>query len=172
MQFFKSVKDKSIILHAFNGSWSFFVCVSLNVSVDFIFLFFFQSVARKKVARVQLSVGETLVCTLLRVIVLLSDLLLWIRNLFHWLVLLCHLPTSPQSPKTPLPGQDQRAEPQQCGGSLLHPDWWPGPGHAGGASGVLLQVADRVAPNEGVHCAGCCRHSCSGLSLLNLRQWC
>lgn len=70
------------------------------------------------------------------------------------------------------PGQDERSEPQQCGGSLLHPDRRPGPGHAGGAGGVLLQVPDRVAPNEGVHRASRCRLSRSGLSLLSLRQWC
>lgn len=76
--------------------------------------------------------------------------------------------SAPSSP----PGQDERSEPQQCGGSLLHPDWRPGPGHAGGAGGVLLQVQDRVAPNEGVHRASCCCLSRSGLSLLSLRQWC
>lgn len=136
-----------------------------------IYFFFFESVAHIKVVNVWLSVGETGVCTSLRVIVLLSDLLLCILNLFSLIGPALPSPHFTPNPDSP-PGQDQRAEPQQCGGSLLHPDWWPGPGHAGGASGVLLQVADRVAPNEGVHCAGCCRHSCSGLSLLNLRQWC
>lgn len=85
----------------------------------------------------------------------------------------CHYRFSPVGSAHPSPpGQDERSEPQQCGGSLLHPDWRPGPGHAGGAGGVLLQVQDRVAPNEGVHRASCCCLSRSGLSLLSLRQWC
>lgn len=79
------------------------------------------------------------------------------------------------TPTSPIPthaGQDKRSEPEQRGGCLLHPDWWPGPGHAGGTGGVLLQVQDRVAPNEGVHRTSRCCLSCSGLSLLSLRQWC
>lgn len=74
------------------------------------------------------------------------------------------------------PGQDKCSKPQQRCRSLLHPHWRPWPGHAGCSGGVLLQVPDRVAPNEGVHSASCCclsgRLSGSGLSLLSLRQWC
>lgn len=77
------------------------------------------------------------------------------------------------SPPPPTPaGQDERSELEQRGGGLLHPDRRPGPGHARGTGGILLQVQDRVAPNEGVHCTSRCCLSCSGLSLLSLRQWC
>lgn len=48
-----------------------------------------------------------------------------------------------------LTGQDERAQSEQRGGSLLHPDRRAGAGHAGGSGRVLLQVADRVAQDEG-----------------------
>nr|XP_021498212.1 glutamate receptor 1 isoform X3 [Meriones unguiculatus] len=38
------------------------------------------------------------------------------------------------------PRQDQCFEPQQCGGSVLHPDWRAGTGHAGCFNRVLLQI--------------------------------
>lgn len=79
---------------------------------------------------------------------------------------------TPTSPIPTLAGQDECSEPEQRGGCLLHPDWRPGSGHAGGTGGVLLQIQDRVAPNEGVHGTSRCCLSCSGLSLLSLRQWC
>lgn len=48
-----------------------------------------------------------------------------------------------------LTGQDERAQSEQRGRRLLHPDWWAGPGHAGGAGRVLLQVSHRVQKDEG-----------------------
>lgn len=46
-------------------------------------------------------------------------------------------------------GQDERTQSEQRGGSVLHPDWWAGAGHARGSGRVLLQVADRVEEDEG-----------------------
>lgn len=51
--------------------------------------------------------------------------------------------------RSALTGQDERAQSEQRGGSLLHPDRRAGAGHAGGSGRVLLQVADRVAQDEG-----------------------
>nr|XP_049597674.1 glutamate receptor 1 isoform X2 [Syngnathus scovelli] len=48
-----------------------------------------------------------------------------------------------------LQGQDERAEPEQRGGHLLHPDRWPGRGHDGSPARLLLQIAARVAQDEG-----------------------
>ena len=46
------------------------------------------------------------------------------------------------SPPAPPPGQVfPGSEPEQRGGGVLHPGGGPGPGHAGGPGGVLLQVA-------------------------------
>lgn len=52
-------------------------------------------------------------------------------------------------PRCALTGQDECAQSEQRGWSLLHPDWRTGAGHAGGSSRVLLQVATGVAENEG-----------------------
>lgn len=48
-----------------------------------------------------------------------------------------------------LTGQDQRAQSEQRGGSVLHPDRWAGVSHARGSGGVLLQVPNWVEKNEG-----------------------
>lgn len=52
-------------------------------------------------------------------------------------------------PRSTLTGQDERTQPEQCGWSLLHPDWRTGAGHVGGSGRVLLQVATGVAEDEG-----------------------
>lgn len=46
-------------------------------------------------------------------------------------------------------GQDKRAQSEQCGGGVLHPDRRAGARYAGGPGGVLLQVTHRVEENEG-----------------------
>lgn len=47
------------------------------------------------------------------------------------------------------PGQDERLEPEQCGGRFLHSGRRPGLGDAGGFGRVLLQVQGRSEENEG-----------------------
>lgn len=46
-------------------------------------------------------------------------------------------------------GQDERPEPQQRRGRLLHSGWRLGLGYAGGFDRVLLQIQGRSEENEG-----------------------
>lgn len=62
-------------------------------------------------------------------------------------------------------GQDERAQFEQCGRGVLHPDRGAGARHAGGPGGVLLQVTHRVQENEG---GFNCHEESAGKSLLQV----
>lgn len=66
----------------------------------------------------------------------------------NFVVLLSRVPSFP-SLLLLLPGQDERAESQQCGGGFLYPHRWARTRHAGCLNRVLLQVQKWIKADEG-----------------------